>query len=69
MGLRIIYKNGESKQCRLTEANELVATQGWSWTKESTTTLQAVKKAVSKPKKAKVKVETEVIDFGSIKEE
>ena len=32
MGLRIIYKGGEQKACSYTQAQNLVANEGWSWT-------------------------------------
>tara|TARA_R100000655_G_scaffold52244_1_gene90032 strand:+ start:603 stop:839 length:237 start_codon:yes stop_codon:yes gene_type:complete len=77
MGLRIIYKNGESKTCSLTQAQNLIANEGWSWT-DSAPTPKAVKKT-AKPKKAKVEVEavelepvgddSKDIDFGIIDEE
>ena len=77
MGLRIVFKNGDSKTCSLTQANELVANEGWSWT-NSAPTPKAVKKT-AKPKKAKVEVEavelepvgddSKDIDFGIIDEE
>ena len=76
MGLRIVYKNGETKTCSLTQAQDLVANNGWSWTNSEP---KAVKKT-AKPKKAKVEVEAvelkpvkgddlHVIDFGNIDEE
>ncbi len=77
MAQRIVYKDGESKTCSLTQANELVANEGWSWT-DSAPTPKAVKKT-AKPKKAKVEVEavelepvgddSKDIDFGIIDEE
>tara|TARA_R100000231_G_scaffold28505_1_gene25301 strand:+ start:9505 stop:9744 length:240 start_codon:yes stop_codon:yes gene_type:complete len=78
MGLRIIYKSGEQKACSLTEAQNLVANEGWSWT-DSAPAPKAVKKT-AKPKKAKVEVEAvelkpvegedlKIIDFGNIDEE
>jgi hypothetical protein len=76
MGLRIVYKDGEQKACSLTEAQNLVANEGWSWNNSAP---KAVKKT-AKPKKAKVEVEAvelkpvkgedlKVIDFGNIDEE
>lgn len=78
MGLRIIYKGGEQKACSYTQAQNLVANEGWSWT-DSAPAPKAVKKT-AKPKKAKVEVEAvelkpvegddlNVIDFGNIDEE
>ena len=78
MGLRIIYKGGEQKACSYTEAQNLVANEGWSWT-DSAPAPKAVKKT-AKPKKAKVEVEAvelkpvegedlKIIDFGNIDEE
>jgi len=80
MGLRIIYKSGEQKACSLTEAKNLVANEGWSWT-DSAPAPKAVKKS-AKPKKAKIEAEAEMkvdspfndgnpinIDFGNIDEE
>ncbi len=74
MAYREIYKNGESKTVSGAQAKELVADQGWSYTKDQT----AVKKT-AKPKKAKVEVEavelkptgddSKVIDLGKINEE
>ena len=78
MGLRIKYKGGEQKACSYTQAQNLVANEGWSWT-DSAPAPKAVKKT-AKPKKAKVEVEAvelkpvegddlNVIDFGNIDEE
>tara|TARA_Y100000114_G_scaffold153006_1_gene172223 strand:+ start:363 stop:602 length:240 start_codon:yes stop_codon:yes gene_type:complete len=78
MGLRIIYKGGEQKACSYTEAQNLVANEGWSWN-NSAPAPKAVKKT-AKPKKAKVEVEAvelkpvegedlKIIDFGNIDEE
>lgn len=85
MGLRIIYKGGEQKACSYTQAQNLVANEGWSWT-DSAPAPKAVKKT-AKPKKAKIEAEAEVkadsfddpdnhdysetinIDFGNIDEE
>lgn len=78
MGLRIIYKGGEQKACSYTQAQNLVANEGWSWT-DSAPAPKAVKKT-AKPKKAKVEVEAvelkpvegedlKIIDFGNIDEE
>lgn len=59
MGLKKIYKDGKEKTLNWSAANELVANDGWSWTKakEPKATLKAVKAV--KPKKAKVEVEAE----------
>ena len=75
MAQRIVYKDGEQKICSYTEAQNLVANEGWSWTDSEP---KAVKKT-AKPKKAKVEVEavelkpvgddSKVIDFGNIDEE
>ena len=74
MGLRNIYKDGKEFACGLTQATKLVADEGWSWTKEPTVAMKAVKKS-AKPKKAKVEVKadvlsedntTETIDLGNI---
>tara|TARA_R100001510_G_C7578516_1_gene152385 strand:- start:504 stop:725 length:222 start_codon:yes stop_codon:yes gene_type:complete len=59
MGLKKIYKGGKEKTLNWSAANELVANDGWSWTKESTTSLKAIKKSVY-PKKAKVEVKAEI---------
>ena len=75
MARRIVYKDGEQKICSYTEAQNLVANEGWSWTNSAP---KAVKKT-AKPKKAKVEIEavklepvgddSKVIDFGNIDEE
>ena len=85
MGLRIIYKGGEQKACSYTQAQNLVANEGWSWT-DSAPAPKAVKNT-AKPKKAKIEAEAEVkgsdfddpdnhdysetinLDFGNIDEE
>tara|TARA_Y100000114_G_scaffold40196_1_gene35753 strand:+ start:196 stop:435 length:240 start_codon:yes stop_codon:yes gene_type:complete len=62
MAQRIIYKGDEHKLCSYTQAQNLVANEGWSWTQQPTTKLKAVKKS-AKPKKVKVKAEADVIPF------
>lgn len=60
MGLRIVYKDGKEFVCGLTQANKMVAEEGWSWTP----TASQPSKKTAKPKKAKVKAEA-VIETGS----
>lgn len=60
MGLRIVYKDGKDFACSLTQAKKLVAEEGWSWTPTASKPT-----ASEKPRKAKVKVETEEIAVDS----
>ena len=63
MAHRIIYKGGEHKLCSYTEAQNLVANEGWSWTNTPTTKLKAVKKSAKPKRKVKVEAEADVIPF------
>ena len=60
MGLRVVYKDGKDFACSLTQAKKLVAEEGWSWTPD-----HSQPTASAKPRKAKVKVETEEIEVDS----
>ena len=63
MGYRIIYKNGEQKICDGSQARDLVANEGWSWTNTPTTKLKAVKKSAKAKKKVKVEADADVLPF------
>lgn len=60
MGLKKIYKNGEEKSLNWSAANELVVNDGWSWTKEPTVAMKAVKKSAKPKTKVKVEVQADV---------
>ena len=57
MAQRIVYKDGKEFVCDLTQARKMVETEGWSWT--MTAPVKPVKKS-AKPKKVKVKADTDI---------